>query len=508
MKKYKKIFVTIAITVGAFVINYCINFFLTPYITDNVGTTAYGYVSLAKTMASYANIITVALNGYASRFIAVEYHNKRYKQANIYYSSVFYADLILAILIFLVMTMFSLNIEHFFKIKQNILLDIKGLFILVFLNLALNLSSTVLQAASYIKNKLDVAACFRSISYFVEAGILLLCYIWLPPHVTYVGIGIIAGSVVICMCNIGITKYCTPELKPQICLFSISAVKKLVSTGIWNSISSIGSLLNTGVDLLVTNLWLSPLAMGQISIVKTITTIFATIYQQVATPFQPFLLHDYAIGDKDSLLKNLIKEIKISGWISALILMGFASLGKLYFRLWVPNQDIELLYKISMIAVFSGIIEGAGNPLYYVYTLTVKNKLPSILTIIGGCCNVIGMFILIHYTDIGIYAVQWTTACVAIVFGLLINPLYSAHCLKISWHSFYPVLFRHIGTCIVLGIVFHEIVILIGPTTWPQLVVCAVIEGLVGGIIYVLLMFNKGEKRHLINSVMFSRKRT
>lgn len=120
MKKYKKIFVTIAITVGAFVINYCINFFLTPYITDNVGTTAYGYVSLAKTMASYANIITVALNGYASRFIAVEYHNKRYKQANIYYSSVFYADLILAILIFLVMTMFSLNIEHFFKIKQNI----------------------------------------------------------------------------------------------------------------------------------------------------------------------------------------------------------------------------------------------------------------------------------------------------------------------------------------------------------------------------------------------------
>lgn len=502
MEKYKKIFLTIGIAVGAFVINYCINFFLTPYITDNVGTEAYGYVSLAKTLASYANIITVALNGYASRFIAVEYHNKRYKQANIYYSSVLFADIVLGAVLFLVMVLFSANIELFFEIEKDILFDVKGLFILIFLNLALNISTTVLQSASYIKNKLDVVAIFRGVSYFAEAGILLLCYISLPPHVSYVGIGILTGSVVICLCNLCITQYYTPELKPQIRLFSFSAVKKLVTAGIWNSVGSIGSLLNTGLDLLVTNLWLSPLAMGQISIVKNITVIFSTIYQQVTTPFQPILLHDYAVRDKETLLKNLVKEIKISGWVSALILMGFASLGRLYFTLWVPNQDIELLYRISLIAILGGIIEGAAYPLYYVYTLTVKNKFPSIMTILGGVCNVIGMYFLIHYTDIGIYAIQWTTTFVTIILCLVIHPLYSAYCLKIVWHSFYPVLFRHIGLCVVIGIIFYGITMLIEPTTWIHLVGCAMIEGLIGGIIYFLLAFNRDEKSNLYHFIM------
>ena len=37
-------------------ISYLINFLLTPYITDNIGIEAYGFVSLAKNFVNYAQI--------------------------------------------------------------------------------------------------------------------------------------------------------------------------------------------------------------------------------------------------------------------------------------------------------------------------------------------------------------------------------------------------------------------------------------------------------------------
>ena len=48
----------------------------------------------------------------------------------------------------------------------------------------------------------------------------------------------------------------------------MEAVKKLVLSGIWNSINSVGNLLNSGLDLWISNLMLSALEMGNLSIVK------------------------------------------------------------------------------------------------------------------------------------------------------------------------------------------------------------------------------------------------
>ena len=52
---------TIVISGLSVVISYLINFFLTPFITDNIGMGAYGFVSIANNVVTYAGIITVAL---------------------------------------------------------------------------------------------------------------------------------------------------------------------------------------------------------------------------------------------------------------------------------------------------------------------------------------------------------------------------------------------------------------------------------------------------------------
>ena len=55
-------------------VNYFMNFLITPYVTNNIGVEAYGFVALANTFISYADIISVGLNAFAGRFISIAYH--------------------------------------------------------------------------------------------------------------------------------------------------------------------------------------------------------------------------------------------------------------------------------------------------------------------------------------------------------------------------------------------------------------------------------------------------
>lgn len=63
-------------------ISYLINFLLTPYITDNIGIEAYGFVSIAKNFVNYAQIATIAITSFVVRYISVSYHEKKMQEAN------------------------------------------------------------------------------------------------------------------------------------------------------------------------------------------------------------------------------------------------------------------------------------------------------------------------------------------------------------------------------------------------------------------------------------------
>ena len=51
--------------------------------------------------------------------------------------------------------------------------------------------------------------------------------------------------------------------------------------------------------------------------------------------------------------------------------------------------------------MLASVVEGPIYPLYYIYTLTVRNKIPCIITVIGGILNVAGMAILVKYSSLG-----------------------------------------------------------------------------------------------------------
>lgn len=489
--RYLHLLQTIFVTGFAFAINYGINLMLTPYITDNVGTEAYGFVSLAKQFAQYAAIITTALNSFASRYITIEYHKGNKLQSNEFFNSVFFGDLALGSFIFIIALACLIFLERLIKIPENLVNDVKLLFLLVFINFWVTTVFSVFSSAAFVVNKLDVVGIFKVLSYATEAIVLYVIYVVFPSKVFFVGIGLIAASLVVALSNIWIQKKYTTDLSVKKKYFSTQAVKKLLLNGIWTSINSLGNILNNGLDLIVCNLLLSPLAMGQVAISKTIDSIFHSLYQLVGQAFHPLFLKSYAKNDPSKLLSDLKLSMKISGLFSNLAFSGFVALGLVYYKLWIPTQDIEFIYRITVITILTSVSAGPMSPLYYIYILTTKRRIPCIITLTGGLLNVVTMYLLITYTDIGAYAVVWTTSVIMSIINFVTNPLYMAYTLKLPWYTFYPNIIRIVVSCLVLSIVFRGLTILYMPQSWITLIICILIYTCIGAILHTAIVFEK-----------------
>lgn len=318
----------------AFAVNYFISFFLTAFVTENIGVDAFGFVSLSKAFASYAVIATTALNSYASRYIALEYHKKNFEKANIYFNTVFFGNVFCGIVLIILASIFTYFMPLILSIPVNLISDVRILFLLVFANLFITLVGTAFQPSAIIKNKLIQVSVFKGLSYIMEALVLLVIFSFVRPRVFFVGVGMICATLFINVAySIMNSKY-TPELKISYSKFRITSVKELIINGIWNSFNSLGNTLNSGLDLLVSDALLSAIAMGQISIVKTMVSIFSNLYQMVCQPFEPILLKCYAGGDKKELIINLKTAMKISGLISNLAFAGVVGFGLLK-RSWL-----------------------------------------------------------------------------------------------------------------------------------------------------------------------------
>ena len=129
-------------------INTLMNFLITPYVTNNIGVEAYGFV--ANTFISYVDVISVSLNAYAGRFISVAYHKGQKEEANRYFSSTIVADAVLGGTVFLLGIAMILKITWFCKIPQELVPDVKRLFFLVLLRYIMPLKQPPLSRTASI----------------------------------------------------------------------------------------------------------------------------------------------------------------------------------------------------------------------------------------------------------------------------------------------------------------------------------------------------------------------
>lgn len=155
--KNKQMAINMLASLIAFMVGLGIRFFLTPYIVSTLGSEAYGFIGLSLNILSYTSLITIALNSMAGRFVTIRYVEKDFTVANQYFSSVYYSNLILAVIILLIGIGLVLFLEYLIEIPVSLIIDVKFLFILLLLNTIINLVMEVWCGATFIKNRLDLS---------------------------------------------------------------------------------------------------------------------------------------------------------------------------------------------------------------------------------------------------------------------------------------------------------------------------------------------------------------
>lgn len=498
MNGNKKLIITILLSGIATFIGYLINFFLTPYITDLVGIDAYGFVSIAKTMVSYFSIIAVALTTFIVRFISVSYLRDDYKTANIYYSSSIIACVCLAFIISIAAIILTIRLDKLLNIPNTLIGSVKVLVLLIFMNFITSTVSTPYSTSFFVKNRLDYFNVIKIFAYIADAIVLVVLFKLFSADIWFVGVGSLTSSVVTLIGYKYLTKHLTPELKYDKRNFSLKCVKEIVSNGIWQSINNLGNILNSGLDLIISNKLLSAVQTGQIAVVKTIGSMFTILYTVISQPFQPKLLKTYSSNNIDAFLRELKKSMKICGSVSNIAFAGFIALGELYYKLWLPTQNYKLLYWLTVIAIFQSITEGYAYPIYYIYTLTLKKKIPCFITIISGVVNVGAMVLLLSMTEIGCYAIVLTTAVIMTGINLVFNPMYSMKCLGLKLTTLFPTILRHIVSAIIMTFVFCELSELISPTSWMELICSACIMILLGFVIHFFAVAERTDYNRII----------
>ena len=499
MSKNKQMTINLIASLVLMFVNLGINFILSPYIINNIGEEAYGFVSLANNFVNYAMVFTVALNSMASRFITIEIHKNNLKNANEYFNSILYANLIIVGFLIVPAILCVAFLEHLLNISSSILIDVKILFTLVFINFFITLVATVFNIATYCVNKLYLSSIKNINAYLFKALCLIILISFFTPRVSYIGVATLLSSVYLLGANIRLTKKLLPDITFDFKMISFSKIWEIIRSGIWNTITKLSQLLTDGLDLLICNLWISGIAMGQLAIAKTLSSVFGTLIATVSNIFAPTLTIDYAKNDVSEMLHNLKLGMKITGFFTSIPFIGLVVVGKEFLTLWIPNQDIQTIYNLTIITLGGCIISGIINPLYSVYTITNKIKADALVRVGTGFLTIIVVFILLNTTNMGIYAV----ASVSVIIGFFVNfffvPTYAAHCLKQKLISFYPLMLRYMGVEFIMLVVFMLIKNVLYLNNWINLFLSCIFLGLVGLLINYLLLFNKYERLYFIN---------
>lgn len=476
-------------------INMSVSFFLTPYLTNSIGSEAFGFVGLANNMINYISIITVALNSVAGRFITIKMHEGKTDDAAKYFNSVFGVNIILAIVITIVSVPIIINLEHIIKIPGSLVTSVRLLFVFVLINYLVNIITNIFTVSTFVCNKLYITNVGNCLSGIIRVGSLILLFSYLPTEVYYVGFSSLAATIFLSIYNYVVTKKLIPALKISLSNFSAAALKILFASGIWNSVIKLTQVLSDGLDLLISNLGISTLAMGQLSIAYTVPNMAAVILGTIVNVFSPKQTYYYAKNDIKGVVKEIKTNMKLSGFLTSIIFSGIVTYGYEFYSLYVPRENIQVIYNITLIRLITLLICGVASCLDNIFLITNKLKVNSIAWLLYSIVCFPIILILVKFTDLGIYAIAGVSKVLGFLMYVVYVPIYASKSLKISFKTFYPMFLRYFFNTIIITVIFVLLKRILPPAlSIPYFVLDVLILFIAGCIFNYFCYLNKSER--------------
>lgn len=487
----KQTYKNIILNIAAFMLQFGISFYSSPIIVAKVGKSAYGFIGLANDFVAYAGIIASVFNSVAARFIATSYYQKKYREANSYFSSLVLCNLVLALILSFIGTIVVWNVNAILDVPADLLVDVQWTFTLVFASYLLTLATVVLTTATYVTNRTDISGSREIIKQLLRLLFILFFLNYISVKIYWVAAATLIATAILAVLNVPLTKRLTPELSITIKNADWKYAKILAMSGGWMAFTNISNLLIRGLDLTIANALINADAMGLLSIARTIPNNVTSAINTIAPIFTPIFIVFYAKNDIEGLVTSVNKSIKTIASMLFVPICGFLVYSKDFYSLWqkgLNEEEILIVTILSSITLLQAFFNSTTSTLAQLSLVVNKLKLPVLVSFACGVLNIIVVVILLNFTDLGIYAIVISSTIIMILRYVLFNSYYAAKVLKINISVFLKEEVKVWITIPILLILFEGIRRIVPVTSWISLVISAFIAGVLGYIVIMVLL--------------------
>lgn len=338
-------------------------------------------------------------------------------------------------------------------------------------------------------------------SQVLKAVIIFGLFGLLKPSVHYAGIAKLVTAIYVAFMSLRYKKIFLPEIRVIKKDISMESLKEIIRSSIWNTVQRTGLILLSGLDLLIANIFLGATQMGMLALAKTVPGVIVSMAGTITSVFAPTLTIYYAKSELENLKRELKKSMKILGVLLVIPLSLLIVFGMDFFRLWVPSQDARVLHILSILTIFGLVFTSGVQALYNIFTITDRLKVPAILIVISGIISTGTVFILLHTTRLGIYAVAGVSSLINHARNMLFTVPYGAKYLNLKWNTFFPEVFFSIISVILLSATGLLIRSIIPVNSWTDLAVAAVITSLIGFVINMYIVLTRNDRIYLWNII-------
>lgn len=423
----------ISMNLFAFIAQFIINFYIAPKIVSGVGTEAYGFIGLANDFTSYASVITTVFNSVAARFIATAYYNEDYEKASGYFNSLIMANLIMAGIFGLIGIALVPNLDYILEIPEDILFDVKLTFALVFGAYVLNVATTVFTTATFVSNRTDMQGVRNIIQQVIRFGVIIIFLNFISIKLYWVSLATLIAYVVVAIWNISLTKVLTPNIKISLKKYAKkSYVFTLAKSGGWMAFTNLSNILMSGLDLIITNLFIGAAEMGLLSVARSFSNQFSSVISTIAPLFTPVFVAFFAKNQISDLVDSVKKSIVTMALILFVPLCGFIVFSTEFYTLWqtsLKTEEIRIVTVLSTVTIIQSFFNATTATMAQLSVVVNKLKLPVFVSFGCGLANVALVFILLNCTSLGVYAIVISSTVIMVLRYVLFNSLYAAWCL-------------------------------------------------------------------------------
>jgi len=263
--------------------------------------------------------------------------------------------------------------------------------------------------------------------------------------------------------------------------------------GWWVIVNHVGSVLFLSIDLIVVNTLFGAIKGGEYAIALQWVVLLRAIATTISGVLTPIVLTYYAKEQTDKLVKVSRSAVKLMGLAMALpigLVCGFAPV---LLSVWVGS---EFSFLAPLMVVLTGhlAINLAVMPLFSINVAFNRVKIPGVLTLLMGVCNLLLAIILSLYSGLDYYGVAIAAAIILTLKNAFFTPWYATYILGISKHTFTSAMLPGIIATIFIGGSAVAISLILPVTSFLPLVIAGGVLAVIYLVITWLIGFDEFER--------------